>query len=270
MYFTGVDHPDREPGRNRYTEEKRRSKFTEEVAATVVDGDLYFSKRTAAHQRFYVPVEKGEHGLEMEDGALICVTHVFKKPFPDIDGRWHSYDKGGNLVIKVRSGDDESIGYEALEAIEQALYRTPLGRAVGREGVRKQAESLCKSFGIEIDRDDDDAPSTFTVNTEAEKLAKDALRDLLLFAPENGYAEELGSIGAEADGVGFASDGVAYASLINGESDGFDGDGRGKPLPLMSQPVFYAVLGYKGNGRAFQGRIDRLMEAVGLEEDDLR
>jgi hypothetical protein len=271
MYFTGIDHPDREPGRNRYTEEKRRSKFTEDVAATVTDGDLYFSKRTPAHQRFYVPVENGEHGLEVEEGALICVTHVFKQPFPDIKGRWQEYDRGGNLVIKVRSGDDESIGYQALEAIEQALYRTPLGRAVGREGVRKQAESLCKTFGIERDRDD--APSTFTVNTDAEKMAQDALRDLLTFAPEGGYYDELGPIFADADGFGFAEDGEEYANLINGRTDGFGTkhDGRGRdPLPLMSQPVFYGVLGSKGDGRSFQGRITRLMEAVGLEEDDLR
>jgi hypothetical protein len=223
--------------------------------------------RSPAHQRFFVRFEQGEHGLE--EAGLLCVTHQFNKRWPDMPGKWEDYDGGGNLVIKIHKTDDHSLSYAAMEAIEQALYRTPLGRAVGREGIRAQAESLCKSFGIEL-HSEDDIPSTFITNAESEALARDALRELLTFTPENGYDDRFGPIFAEADGVGFAQDGQQYAAVINGESDGFDGDGRGKPLPLMSQPVFYGVLGYKGNGRAFQGRIDRLMEAVGLTEDDLR
>jgi hypothetical protein len=271
-YFTGIDHPDREPGRNRYTEAKRQSTFTEKVAATVKDGDLYFSKRSPAHQRFYVEVDAKDSGLD--ETGLLCVTHVFKKPWPDMDGRWEDYDGGGNLVIRIRRTDDQSLAYGAMECIEQALYRTPLGRAVGREGIRKQAESLCKAFGIELHNEDERIPSTFITNVESEALAKQALLDLLTFAPENGYDDRLGPIFAEADGVGFAQDAEQYVKLINGESDGFGTErehGRGSEcLPLMSQPVFYGVLGYKGNGRSFQGRITRLMEAIGLTEDDLR
>jgi hypothetical protein len=271
MYWTGIDTPDMEPRRNKHTPAERRSKFTEEEAKKVVDGDLYFSKRSPAHQRFYVPIEKGEHGKD--EGGLVCVTHKFEKPFPDIEGRWKVYDGGGNLVIKIRRSDDEAIVYEAMEAIEQALYRTPLGRVVGRDALRTQAESLCKAFGL--DNEDafgryGEATSTFTVNTDAEALAKDALRDLLTYAPENGYDNRLGKIGADADGVGFAENGSQYAKLINGETDGFGKkQDRPEPLPLMSQPVFYAVLGYKGNGRAFQSRIDALMQAVGVTEDEL-
>jgi len=264
MYFKGIDEPDSEPSRNKYCDPKRKTNFTEKVAKTVVHGDLYLSMRAPAHERFYVPVEAGEHGLE--ESGLICVTHRFEKPFPDLDGRWKPYDGGGNLVIKIDRPINGDLGYEALHSIEQALYVTPLGRAVGRDTLRGMAESLCKTFGIDIDGD---AQPTWTVDRDAEKLVKDALRDLLSYAPENGYAEELGSIGAEADGVGFASDGVAYASLINGESDGFDGEGSGEPLPLLSQPVFYAVMGYKGNGRAFQARINALMKAVGLTEEEI-
>jgi hypothetical protein len=267
MYFKGIDNPDTEPRRNRYSEEKRKSKFTEAVAKTVANGDLYFSMRAPAHQRFYVPVEQGEHGMDVD--GLLCVTHVFKQPFPDIDGRWHPYDGGGNLVIKVRGTDDDSIAYEALNAIESALYQTPLGRAIGHDAVRPMAKSLMKTFGIERD---DDFRSTFTVDVAGEKQVKDALRDLLTFAPESGYDERLGEIGAEADGVGFAENHEQYAYLLNGKSDGFGGKARkyGEVLPFLSQPVFYAVLGYKGNGRSFQARIDALMEAVGLDEDDLR
>ena len=270
MYYRGIDDPDTEPRRNKHAAAERKSKFTEAVAKTVVDGDLYFSQRSLAHQRFYVPVEKGEHG--MKEGGLICVTHKFEKPFPDLDGRWKPYDGGGNLVIKVRRADDESIAYEAMEAIEQALYRTPLGRVIGRDALRTQAESLAKAFGLNVWWDgDEDRRSTFTVDYEAEKLAKDALRDLLTYAPETGYDKRLGEIGAEHDGVGFAQDAEEYANLLNGFSDGFGTkhEGGREPLPLMSQPVFYAVLGYKGFGRSFQSRIDALMQAVGLHEDDL-
>jgi len=266
-YFKGIATPDREPGRNKFADPKRQSKFTEKVAKDVVDGDLYFSMQSPAHQRFYVPVEKGEH--DQEQDGLLCVTHQFRQPFPDIAGRWHEYDGGGNLVIKVRSSDDEGIAYAALDAITSALYRTPLGRAVGHDALRPMAKSLLKAFGI-----DRDIRSTFTVDPVAEKLAQDALRDLLTYAPESGYDEAIGEIGAEYDGVGFAQDAAEYDHLINGASNGFGEklpkERLGKPLPLLSQPVFYAVLGSKDEGRGFQARIDALMQAVGLNEDDLR
>ena len=264
MYFQGIDEPDTEPHRNKYSEKK--SKFTEKVAETVVDGDLYLSMRAPAHQRFYVPVEAGEHGLT--EAGLLCVTHRFEKPFPDLKGRWKPYDGGGNLVIKIDRPINGDLGYEALHSIEQALYKTPLGRAVGRDTLRGMAESLSKTFGIDVDGD---AQPTWTVDRDAEKLAKDALRDLLTYAPEGGYDERLGEIGADADGVGFAENAEQYAYLIDGKSDGFGGKARtyGEVLPFLSQPVFYAVLGYKGNGRSFQARINALMEAVGLTEEDL-
>jgi hypothetical protein len=267
MYFRGIDEPDTEPRRNRYCDQKRKTTFTEEVAETVVDGDLYFSQRSPAHARFYVPVEAGEHGLT-EDG-LLCVTHVFYQPFPDIKGRWKPYDGGGNLVIKINQATDAGITYEAMRSIEQALYATPLGRAVGRDTLRGMAESLCTTFGINLDRDEE--RSTFTVDPDAEKLIKDALRDLLTYAPEGGYDDRLGKIGADADGVGFAADAGEYTQLINGHTDGFGNTdaGQGNPLPFLCQPVFYAVLGYKGNGRSFQARITALMEAVGLTDEEI-
>jgi len=267
MYFRGIDAPDTEPRRNKYAGKDRKSKFTEKVAETVVDGDLYFSMRSPAHQRFYVPVEPGEHGLaEDADGTLLCVTHKFSKRFEDLPGKWEPYDGGGNLVIKVRSSDDRDLAYNALDAIESALYRTPLGRAIGHDAVRPLAKSLLTTFGM--DRDDD-FRSTFTVDPVAEKQAQDALRELLTFAPESGYDERLGAIGADADGVGFAENAEKYTEMINGKSDGFNGKGDGETLPLLSQPVFYAVLGYKGNGRAFQARINALCEAVGLDQGDV-
>jgi hypothetical protein len=270
MYYKGIDHPDNEPQRTKFSEKK--SKFTEAVAKDVTDGDLYFSMRTPAHQRFYVPVEAGEHGLET--AGLICVTHQFTKRFEDLPGKWEAYDGGGNLVIKVNQSGDRDIVFEAMRAIESALYHTPLGRAVGHDALRGMAQSLCKTFGI--DRKDafdsyGESASRFVVNSDQEVAAQDALRDLLTFAPEGGYVAEIGEIGAKADGVGFAENADQYGYLVNGDSDGFGGESRtkGEPLPFLSQPVFYAVLGYKGNGRGFQSRINALCEAVGLDPEDL-
>jgi hypothetical protein len=263
-HFKGIATPDREPSRNRFADPKRQSKFTEEVAATVVDGDLYFSLQSPAHQRFYVPVEKGEHG--QTEAGLLCVTHKFSKRWEDMPGKWEAYDGGGNLVIKIRSADDHDLAYTALDAIEQALYRTPLGRAVGRDALRPMSKSLLTAFGIERD---DDFRSRFTVDPDAEKLAKDALRDLLTYAPETGYDEAIGNLGAEYDNIGFAEGSAEYTSLLNGRSNGFGEACDKTPLPLMSQPVFYAVLGGKHEGRGFQNRINALMQAIGLDEEDL-
>jgi hypothetical protein len=266
MYHKGIDHPDNEPRRNQFCDPKRKTSFTEEVAETVVDGDLYFSMRCPASMRFYMPVEAGEHG--MEEAGLLCVTHKFEKPFPDLKGRWKPYDGGGNLVIKVDDSARGDITYTALRAIEQALYATPLGRAVGRDTLRGMAVSLCKTFGIDVDGD---AAPTFTVDPDAEKLVKDALRDLLTYVPEGGYDDRLGKIGADADGVGFAKNAKKYTEVINGISDGFDKpyEKSQEPLPFLSQPVFYAVLGYKGNGRSFQARIDTLKQAIGMDEEEI-
>ena len=102
-------------------------------------------------------------------------------------------------------------------------------------------------------------------------MAQDALRDLLSYAPESGYDAMLGKLGAAYDNIGFASDGIEYTRMVNGESNGFGNtdNADGKPLPLMSQPVFYAVLGGKHEGRGFQNCIDALVQAVGLEEEDV-
>jgi hypothetical protein len=267
MYYQGIDHPDREPSRNRFCDPKRKSKFTEEVAKDVQNGDLYFMGRSTAAMRYFVPVEQGEHGTaEDEEGVLLCVTHQFNKRWPDLPGKWEPYDGGGNLVIKVPRAADSDIPYEALSAIESALYYTPLGRAVGHDAMRPLALSLLKTFGIERD----DIRSTFTVDPKSEKQAKDALRDLLTYAPSTGYHDKIGKLGAKVDNVGFAKDEDEYVALVDGDSDGFGGEGRGKALPLMSQPVFYAVLGGKHEARGFQARIDALMEAVGLTEEDMR
>jgi len=268
MYYRGIYDPDREVTRNKFSEKDKRGEFTEAVAENAQHGDLYFAQRSPAHQRYFVKVKKGEHGATAD--GLLCVTHKFEKPYESSRGRWERYDGGGNIVIKVRRDDDDSIPYSVYEAIEQALYRTPLGRVIGRDALRAQADSLCQAFGIERHGDQ---PSTFEIDYDHEKLVKDALRDLLTYAPESGYPRELGKIGAEYDGVGFAQDADEYAKLLDGDSNGFGEQAhkskRGKPLPLLSQPVFYAVLGGKGDGRVLQARIDALMAAVGLDEEDL-
>ena len=64
-----------------------------------------------------------------------------------------------------------------------------------------------------------------------------------------------------------------YANYINGRSDGFgtkyEGRDRRKPLPLLSQPVYYAVAGSKDDGRGFKAVLRELADAIGFDPEDL-
>src|SRR6476620_5068775 len=111
MYYQGRTNPDDEPRYNKYREGARKGTFTEEVAAKVADGDLYFDMSSPAHQRFFVPVAPGEHGMaEDAEGALLCVTHIYSAKH---GGDWKRYDGGGNLVIKVDQHHTSDIPYAA-------------------------------------------------------------------------------------------------------------------------------------------------------------
>lgn len=272
VYYIGVMHPDEEPMRNEIAR-RLRSKFTREVAAQVVDGDLYLCSQSPAAGRFYIQADPGEHGVpeDAETGRLLCVTHVFRTHSWQSDphvGKWETYDGGGNIVIRIRKNRDEySKAHAARGAIESALYNTPLGRAVGLDAISKMTNELSEQFGLDPFPERGPKNSTFTLNEDANLRIKKAVESLLSWAPEGGYPDELGKIGADADGVGFARDAEEYASLINGESDGFGKRGTDEPLPLLSQPVYYAIAGSKEAGREFKARLIELMEAAGVEDD---
>ena len=274
MYYVGIETPDREPKANQYRSANRRTKFTEDVAARATTGDLYFCRRSSAAERFLVPVKPGEHGTDPnsedveEDGTLLLVvTHVHGTY------AWKPYDAGTNLVIRV--DDTTDLGFAAHRAVERILYETPLGRAIGPDGMRPVARKLVEAFGVGWDEEYVGSAAAFTVDTAAESAARRALMDLMAFAPERGYDPRLGQAGADCDGVGFARDGEEYARLLDGLSDGFGDDydsddpRHGKPLAMLSQPVYYAVAGSKDAGRSFRARLETLMEALAVTYDDL-
>jgi hypothetical protein len=253
-YYTGMDAPREEARRTEFRGDK--ATFTQAMYDAAEEGDLYFMKRSTGAQRYYVPDENGD---------LRVVTH--KRGTYS----WELYDGDGNIVIPLWGGDGDP-KYAANRAIEQALYDSALGKAIGRDGMRGVAQSLAEKFGLDSFDEYENSDRRFHVNDEENEGIKTALIELLEWAPEHSYPEEIGNAGAEYDGVGFAEDAAEYNNLINGVSDGF-GDktkGDGKPISLMAQPVLYAVAGGKGDGRGIWGRLTRLMEVVGVTWDEVK
>lgn len=268
-HYTGVDHPDEEPRHNEFRAAERKSKFTEEVAKTVKFGDTYLMKRAPGAMRYYVAPD------DDTDADLICVTHIFKPKWSGSDeGKWQEYDTVGQIVIKINDSAS-SPDYSGYRAIESALWHTPLGRAIGVDGMRPLAQELAEKFGLREWGTYESSAQKFTVNVDDEARVKKALIELLRYRPENGYHGMLGELGADVDDVGFAKDAEEYELMLVGLTDGFgtkhDEKNRRRHIPpVMSQPVFYAVLGGKQNGRSFQALIDELKTAVGVTDEELR
>lgn len=268
MYFTGRYEPREEARLNAHARPgsagSEDRKFTPDVYDNATEGDLYFAKTSTAAERFYVPISAGEHGFD--DEALLMVTHIKGKY------GWHAYDAGGNLVVRLSGNRD--LQYEALRSIESLLGATPLGRAIGVDAMRPVARALAEGFGLDWEHDYETSGEAYTVNPEDQSALKKAVIDLLTWAPQRGYADEIGRLGADSDRVGFAKDAQAYADLINGRGDGWGeryapADQR-DPLRLFSHPVSYAIAGSKDDGRSLAGRVEHLMKLAGVDENDLR
>jgi hypothetical protein len=259
-YFTGLKDPRDEVTRTYDYGGKHPITFPKKVAETAVEGDYYFQKQSSGADRYYVPVP----GKEETD--LWVVTHVFN------GYDWDRYDGDGNVVIPVWNGGGDA-KYAAQRGIEQALYDTPLGKALGRDALRPLCQSLAEKFGLDSWDEYVNSDRAFHVNDEDNEGVKTALKELLEFRPMS-YWEYLGEMGAECDGVGFAENAEQYNRLLAGETDGFGGEphekSKGKTMPLFSQPVLYAVAGSKDDGRTVWARLERLMSLVGLEWKDVR
>jgi len=264
--FRGISHPKDEPGRNKYREKERRTKFTEKEAAAAEVGDYYLAMEAPGGMRYAVEV----------NGEITVVTHQLHKKYDwkeSDETEWRAYDNVENLVIKIdgrQTGGD--LRFAALRSIESTLHATPIGRALGRDAMRPVVEAFARSIGCDIWHEYTESEQAFTVDTKRQGQAKDALKALLEWAPENGYDERIGELGAEVDGVGYAENAEEYVKLLDGDSDGFGGepheDQRGEALPLLSEPVYYAVAGGKGDGRSFRSRLQDLKDAVGYDEED--
>lgn len=87
-----------------------------------------------------------------------------------------------------------------------------------------------------------------------------AVEDLLTWAPEGGYAQSFGEFAMTTDDARFyfAETPSEYQTLVD------NGEG-GDPLPLLSQPITYAVLGGKHSGRGFMSRVNALRRMIGLD-----
>jgi hypothetical protein len=268
-HYKGVRHPNEEPRSNSFRAPEKQSKFTEEVAAAVEEGDTYLCLQSPAGNRYAVTNETGE---------TIIVTH---KAVAKYNGKveWEDYDPGVNLVINLGRGADTDTKYAAMSAIEQAIYQTPLGRAVGRDGTRPMVEALMQTFGIDVWSNYVKSPQAFTVDPDAAGPAQRALIDLLTWAPENGYSTHVSQAAAEHDVYDASKPkqkryAEEYDKMLDGEDHSLYGKdepekGDGLRFPFLSDWVYYGLVGGKDAGRSFKSRIEELKSLVGVTDDDV-
>lgn len=210
-----------------------------------VKGDLYYNKSAGFGHVRYV-----EH-----EGSVVRVTDVY-------DGEsWVQYDPGpSQFVITVPPGYDgpeevvrriveSSVGQETRWMLDSRV-----GFAVGR--------AVARGLGLEIEANELTSEPPMTARPDELEDIRIALTKLLNFAPEGGYHGKLAEIGAEVDNVGYAEDADEYLKVLNGD------DGR-TPIAMMSEAVYYAILGGKEDGRVMNAYIERLKLLTGVRDEDL-
>lgn len=208
-------------------------------------GDLYYNKSTGYSHVRYV-----EH-----DGAVTRVTDVF-------DGEnWVQFDPGPDqFVITVPKGYDSpaevikrivdmSIGHETRWMLDSRV-----GHRIGN--------AVAAKLGLDNEINEDINATPMTARVDPLEDVRLAVIKLLTFAPEYGYHDQLADIGAEVDNVGYAENGREYLKVLNGD------DGR-TPIPMLSEPVYYALLGGKEDGRVMNAILERLKLVAGVNEEDL-
>lgn len=220
-----------------------------------VDGDLHYDRYAGFANVRYVEV----------DGQPQRVTHRR-------DGEtWAPYDPGPDqFVITVPKGyhGPAEVVHRIVSSVLNQETRYMLDSQVGYRVGYAVAQRL--GLDNEINATLDATPLTARVDDlEAIRLA---VIKLLTFAPEHGYDARIGELGAIVDDVGYAENAEQYSLLIDGATDGFGDEvprNDRKPLPLLSEPVYYALLGGKEDGRVMRAFIDRLKLVAGVKDEDL-
>lgn len=208
-------------------------------------GDLYYDQSAGFARVRYV-----EH-----DGKVNRVTDVY-------DGeKWVQYDPGpSQFVITVPdgySGPEEVI----RRIVEQAMGQETRWMLDSRVGFAV-ARAVARRLGLEVEANEFAATPPMTARPDELEDIRIALTKLLNFAPEGGYHDQLADIGAEVDNVGYAEDADEYLKVLNGD------DGR-TPIPMLSEAVYYAILGGKDNGRVMNALLERLKLLTGVRDEDL-
>lgn len=206
-------------------------------------------------------------------GHLRRASHVFH------DGAWQPIDNSEvGLFLRVKMQDRDWDGnLTRLEALEVATYRrveraiesSRGGRVLDSRYVREIVDNVMEALALP-QHFDNNGTGTLVADADVDpqlERARNAVKALLTYAPEGGYPDELGEVGAKYDGVGFAKDAEEYQATIDGR---VEGKRRGTPLPFLgSDMVYYACLGSKDSGRSFKGRVEDLLEAVGLDRSEV-
>lgn len=244
---------------------------THEPAPEPRPGDVHLDRSAPAERQYLMLVPN--QPLDDPEGArgdrTLRVTHIYTA-----EDDWRPIDNSKlHMVLQVRASDSQhdldGLPWAAMRAIEFALRMTPAGQILGDRAIRTMTESVMSALGIPEDSHDNETWDRLgVIDGDGLEKVRRTITELLSFTPESGYLPELGEMGAAHDDIGFAEDADEYNKLLSGESDGFGGSGDGLVAPLLSQAVYYAILGGKHDGRSVNARITAVREAAGVTDGE--
>lgn len=163
-------------------------------------------------------------------------------------------------AVKVAIPKDSSL----YETIHQTVARVPKLKYMDRRVVDDITDALLAAFGVE------DQPQIRLLGDPAPFCGPDAellkaIKDLLEWSPEGAYAEGFGAFAVETEDCRYY---FLQKASDNRAEQAAEYDELVRDLPFLSQPITYAVLGGKFDGRSLMGRVENLRAIAGLTTDD--
>jgi len=154
-------------------------------------------------------------------------------------------------IVKVAIPKDATL----YQTISETVRRVPALRYMDQRVFRDVTDALVAAFGCDVpDHGIDKDPVPFC---GPDAILLQAIKDLLDWTPEIGYAEGFGAFAVETDDARFyftANADEYQAAVID--------------APYLSQIVSYPVLGGKHDGRSLMGRVDTLRSIAGLPAEE--
>ena len=168
------------------------------------------------------------------------------------------------LTVPVANRPNESASTRVYYAIQYALrWNNPAGKHLSDQAIRDMTDAVMQALGIPTFGNGIPRDRLKVVDTDHQThlaMVRHAVQELLDWAPEGGYPDEVATAGYSNDGVGFFASEDEYRDALNTANDG-------QPVPLLGyDPAYYAVAGSKGDGRSLKSKINAVREAVGIEE----
>lgn len=162
-------------------------------------------------------------------------------------------------IVKVAIPKDATL----YGTISETVRRVPALRHMDPRAVRDVTDALVAAFGCDVPEHRIDSDPIPFCGPDAELLQ--AIKDLLDWTPEAGYADGFGAFALQTDDARFyflecdsedpAEQAVEYNDAV-------------RDAPYLSQIVSYPVLGGKHDGRGLMGRVDTLRSIAGLPAEE--